>query len=97
MPDCLAQVAREDLLRRISGEYLEMPGLKLTCEQAQRLWGLDRETCAELLGALVAARFLACDHNGRYSRVGDGAPGLPRPRMAQARLDSKPFIIKRVS
>ena len=31
-----------ELLGRIRGEYLEMPGLKLTLAQAQRLWGLDQ-------------------------------------------------------
>jgi hypothetical protein len=29
------------LFQRIEGEYHEMPGLKLTEAQAQRLWGLD--------------------------------------------------------
>lgn len=32
---------REDLIVRISAEYLEMPGLRLTLRQALRLWGLD--------------------------------------------------------
>lgn len=47
-----------DWLQFIQTEYLEMPGLSLTCAQAQRLWGLDEATCCELLEALVAARFL---------------------------------------
>jgi hypothetical protein len=33
-----------ELLRRIRAEYLEMPGLRLTAPQAQRLFGLDSET-----------------------------------------------------
>jgi hypothetical protein len=40
------------------GEYIEMPGLRLTTAQAQRLWGLDRAACDALLGALVDAKFL---------------------------------------
>lgn len=48
----------EQLLRRVRGEYLEMPGLSLTMPQAQRLLGLDRDTCAALLGRLVTAGFL---------------------------------------
>jgi hypothetical protein len=36
-------VAISDALRRVKGEYLEMPGLRLTPAQAQRLWGLDRD------------------------------------------------------
>jgi hypothetical protein len=31
-------VAIEDALRRVKGEYLDMPGLRLTLAQAQRLW-----------------------------------------------------------
>lgn len=41
------------LLDRIRGEYLEMPGLKLTLPQAQRFWHLCRRECEELLGALI--------------------------------------------
>ena len=37
---------------------MEMPGLRLTPAQAQRLWGLDRESCQVLLGALVDDKFL---------------------------------------
>lgn len=57
-----------DALRRVKGEFLEMPGLKLTLTQAQRLWGLDREICAALLGALVDARFLARTAEGAFMR-----------------------------
>ena len=43
----------DDVLRRVRGEYLEMPGLRLTTAQAQRLWGLERSDCDRLLTALV--------------------------------------------
>jgi len=33
--------------------YREMPGLRLTVDQASRLFGLDREACSVLLTALV--------------------------------------------
>ena len=33
------------LLIRVLGEYREMPGLALTFNQAQRLWGCDATTC----------------------------------------------------
>lgn len=78
-------VAREDLLRRIYGEYLEMPGLKLKKEQAQRLWGLDAKTCTELLDVLVEAGFL-CRLGGSYARLTDGAVSAPTLQMAKARL-----------
>jgi len=59
----------EDALRRIRGEYLEMPGLRLTMAQAQRLWNLDRQTCEQLLSSLVASRFLAKTRDGSFVRA----------------------------
>ena len=54
------QQALDDVIRRVQGEYIEMPGLRLTSAQAQRLWGLDRVACDALLDALVDAKgFLA--------------------------------------
>ena len=50
--------ANDDVLRRVQGEFLEMPGLRLTYAQARRLWGLDAAACESLLGALVDAKFL---------------------------------------
>jgi hypothetical protein len=55
-----------DLLRRVRSEYLEMPGLHLTAPQAQRLWGLDRDTCQRLFDALMASRFLCQARNGAF-------------------------------
>jgi hypothetical protein len=43
---------------RVRGEFNEMPGLRLTREQAARLWGLDSKACEEVLDCLVAASFL---------------------------------------
>lgn len=62
----------EDVLQRIQGEFVEMPGLRLTAAQAQRLWGLDRDICDSLLGALVDAKFLAQTRDGAFIRL-DGA------------------------
>jgi len=64
-----------EVLQRIQGEYLEMPGLRLTPAQAQRLWGLDREVCQALLDALIDAKFLCRTRDGAFVRI-DGA----RPR-----------------
>ena len=60
-------MAIDAALRRVKGEYLEMPGLRLTQAQAQRLWGLDRESCQALLGALVDTRFLCITTDGAFS------------------------------
>lgn len=58
----------DDVLQRIQGEFKEMPGLRLTAAQAQKLWGLDREACKSILAALVDARFLAETRDGAYVR-----------------------------
>ena len=63
-----AQHALDDVLRRVRGEYIEMPGLRLTTAQAQRLWGLDRAACDALLGALVDAKFLFRTRDGAFVR-----------------------------
>ncbi len=60
------------LLRRIQGEFLEMPGLRLTPGQAERLWGLDHQTCANVLASLVVEKFLTCASDGRYARLTEG-------------------------
>jgi hypothetical protein len=62
----------DEVLQRIQGEYVEMPGLRLTAAQAQRLWGLDRDVCDALLGALVDAKFLSQTRDGAFVRM-DGA------------------------
>ncbi|MBI1872352.1 MAG: hypothetical protein HYZ58_10620 [Acidobacteria bacterium] len=64
----------DQLLQRIQGEFREMPGLRLTPAQAQRLWGLDRARCDALLGALVDARFLARTHDGAFVRFDASSP-----------------------
>lgn len=61
----------EALLRRVYGEFLEMPGLRLTCPQAQRLWGLDERTCRTLLNSLVDLKFLYNPRHGVYARLTD--------------------------
>ena len=77
----------QELLCRIRSEYLEMPGLCLTCVQAQRLWALDAATCARLLENLVETRFLHRRVDGQYRRVSDGDVNSQRTRMAKADMD----------
>ena len=62
----------DEVLQRIQGEFVEMPGLRLTPAQAQRLWGLERDVCDALLGALVEAKFLSQTRDGAFIRL-DGA------------------------
>jgi hypothetical protein len=56
----------ENLLRRIRGEYLEMAGLRLTPDQASRLWGLSLSVSAALLDELTDNGFLARTKDGAY-------------------------------
>ena len=64
----------DDVLQRIQGEFVEMPGLRLTPAQAQRLWGLERDICDALLGALVDAKFLAQTRDGAFVRMEGAKP-----------------------
>jgi hypothetical protein len=64
----------EEVLRRVQGEFLEMPGLRLTGAQARRLWGLDTGACDALLGALVDAKFLFKTRDGAFMKVDHPAP-----------------------
>ena len=66
--------ANDETLRRVQGEFLEMPGLRVTEAQARRLWGLDAASCDALLGALVDAKFLFKTRDGAFMRVESAAP-----------------------
>ena len=69
----LHRTCQEDfLLRRARGDYRESPGMRLTIDEAMRLWDLDQETCEALLKSLVDARFLELDAHGRYRRAHSG-------------------------
>lgn len=78
----------DEVLRRVQGEFLEMPGLRLTEPQARRLWGLDAASCEALLGALVDAKFLFRARDGAFMRVEHAlpvnAPLRPRRNVAAA-------------
>jgi len=64
----------DQMLQRIQGEFVEMPGLRLTAAQAQRLWGIEREICMGLLGALVDAKFLSQTRDGAFVRTEGARP-----------------------
>jgi hypothetical protein len=74
--------ATAEVLRRVQGEFLEMPGLRLTQPQARKLWGVDEALCNALLGALIDAKFLFQTRDGAYMRVDSVAPvkAALRPR-----------------
>jgi hypothetical protein len=74
----------ERFLQRVRAEYLEMPGLRLTREQVERLCGVEHAVCQAVLDALVEAKFLCVKGDGAYGRLTDGV--YDRPRAAKADL-----------
>ena len=66
-----------DLVRRIRGEYLEMPGLRVTARQAQRLFGLDVITCNEVLACLLQSGFLSYTVDGMFKLTQPGDQVAP--------------------
>jgi hypothetical protein len=59
-------VSREALLQRVRGEFAEMPCLRLTRGQAQRLFGLRPDICDRVLAALVNDHTLTYGSDDRY-------------------------------
>jgi DNA-binding IclR family transcriptional regulator len=57
-----------ELVIRAMREFDELPTLRITLDQAARLFSLDRETCEDLLESLVEAHLLEHDRAGRYAR-----------------------------
>ncbi|HEY7501776.1 MAG TPA: hypothetical protein VH740_24870 [Vicinamibacterales bacterium] len=58
------------VVERVRGEFLEMPGLRLTLPQAARLWGLDMPSCEAVLETLVRSAFLRRTASGAVTRSG---------------------------
>ena len=59
-----------DALLRIQTEYVEMPDLKLTARQAQRLWNLSHDVWETALAVLVRKQVLVQTRDGAYVRYG---------------------------
>ena len=64
------------LLRRVSGEFQEMPDLTVTLAQAARLFAVDLPRCRRILDLLVAGGVLSTD--GRFFAR---AMSIRRPRV----------------
>jgi hypothetical protein len=45
------------LAQRLRAEYLEMPGMRLTADQVQRLCGIEGTLCRSVLDELVDAKY----------------------------------------
>jgi len=58
-------------LNLVRAEYLEMPGLCLTAEQAARLWNVSRDESLTILDTLARSGFLYRSKK-QYLRSGSG-------------------------
>ncbi len=87
MSNALPDVLSELLLQRIRAECVEMLGLRLSRQQAQRLWGLDEDACGQILEFLVKTGFLTLAAPDTYGRLTDGPVAYPRLRTAKAHLN----------
>jgi LPS sulfotransferase NodH len=85
-----SRLADVRLLRRIWNEYVEMPGLRLTRQQAQRLWAVEADVCASLLESLVEVKFLMRGADGKYARRADATEPVARLRMAKTEIGAHP-------
>ena len=83
----MRKLSFEQLVSRIKGEYIEMPGLWLTRDQAARLWSLERSQCEELLLTLVKQGFLTARDDGKYGRVTADSTGAGRGGFTAAAQD----------
>ncbi len=69
----------QDALFRIQTDYVQMPQMKLTPRQVQRLWSLSAEICDGALSLLVMKGFLVRTSDGSYVRCGTRRLGVERP------------------
>src|SRR3954451_2349114 len=58
---------REGLVRRVHAEFQELPSLRLTAAQTQRLLNLRADICARVLQELTTAHLLTVGVDGRFS------------------------------
>ena len=64
----VTQMNIEHLAIRVRAEFQEMPGLRLTVRQAERLWGLAPDVCAQVVDVLVSRAILK-RHGDTFSLV----------------------------
>ena len=74
-----------ETLVRMQTEWIEMPQMKVTRRQAQRLWSLSNEVCETAFATLIRKGFLVQAPDGAYIRhaflraSGAIAAGATRP------------------
>jgi hypothetical protein len=80
------------LVERIRAEYQSVPGLKITCAQAARLWSAPEAECAAAFDALVSEGYLWLAPSGRYVAMPSFAPAALAEPSALLRC---PHCLKR--
>ena len=58
----------EQVLQRVRAEYDDLPSLRLTPSQAQRMFDLEPRACAALLDTLLNENFLTRTSDGVFIR-----------------------------
>jgi hypothetical protein len=73
----------QDVIERLRAEFVEMPDLRLSSGQVERLCGVEHTMCQSILDALVDAKFLCRKPDGIYARLTDDtAPPARRGNRA---------------
>jgi hypothetical protein len=60
-------VSREFLVQRVLAEFREMPCLRLTADQARRLFGLRDDVSTRVMRQLINEGCIRQDEDGRYA------------------------------
>jgi len=60
-----------DAVHRLRGMFMDVPGSRLSPDDAARLSGVDTPLCQAVLEALLAARFLKRGRDGTFTRTSD--------------------------
>jgi hypothetical protein len=70
-----------DVIERLRAEFVEMPDLRLSSAQVERLCGVEHTMCQPILDALVDAKFLCRKPGGIYARLTDESVPRERPSI----------------
>jgi hypothetical protein len=57
-----------DVVHRLRGMFLDVPGTQLSVADAARLSGVDPSICRHILEGLADAQFLTRGRNGTFTR-----------------------------
>ena len=60
-----------DAVERLHGMFMDVPGMRLSPDDAARLSGVDSPMCQAILEAMLAARFLKRGRDGTFTRTSD--------------------------